>query len=194
MKDTLRELYRRCDVSNNGTENPIGEDDFVNQIISLIEEEKIDENTSDGYHTFKELYDHRIALFIALMKSHPEISWRANNHDDGTGIDNWFIAGMHLPAGDISYHLPATDWTKLDNVGIKTSNRSPKWDGHTPADVVSRLNSWSANMGLPRKLANKATLNSKDEYSIEDIKTGKVESDIKKLSGIPDHFKSKEQR
>jgi len=25
---------------------------------------KIDENTSDGYHTFKELYDHRIALFF----------------------------------------------------------------------------------------------------------------------------------
>jgi hypothetical protein len=135
----------------------------VDQILSLIEEEEIDENTSDGFHTFKELYDHRIALFIALMKSHPELSWRANNHDDGTGIDNWFIAGMHLPTGDISYHLPATDWTKLDNVGIKTSNRSPKWDGHTPADVVSRLNSWSANMGLSRKLANKATLNSKEQ-------------------------------
>lgn len=39
-----------------------------------------------------------------------------------------------------------------------------------------------------------ATLNSKDEYSIEDIKSGKVKSDIKKLSGIPDHFKSKEQK
>jgi len=159
LQDTLR-----LQVGNKLHDyNVRGEDNtyLTDYILSLIEEEEIDENTSDGFHTFKELYDHRIALFIALMKSHPELSWRANNHDDGTGIDNWFIAGMHLPTGDISYHLPATDWTKLDNVGIKTSNRSPKWDGHTPADVVSRLNSWSANMGLSRKLANKATLNSK---------------------------------
>lgn len=28
----LRELYRRCDVSNNGTDNPIGEDEFISVI------------------------------------------------------------------------------------------------------------------------------------------------------------------
>jgi hypothetical protein len=99
---------------------------------------------SDGYHTFNELYDHRIALFIALMKSHPEISWRANNHADGSSYEGWFIAGMHLPTGDISYHLPDDKWTLLDGVGIATTNRAPEWDGHTPADVVRRLNEWSA--------------------------------------------------
>lgn len=106
------------------------------------QEQEIDENTSDGYHTFKELYDHRIALFIALMRSNPLISWRANNHEDGIGFEGWFIAGMHLPTGDITYHLPDSDWTKLDYSGIATSNKAPKWDGHTASDVVERLNKW----------------------------------------------------
>jgi len=35
---------------------------------------------SDGYHSFNELYEHRNLLFINLMRSNPEISWRANNH------------------------------------------------------------------------------------------------------------------
>lgn len=100
-------------------------------------------NISDGYHTFNELYDHRCALFIALMRSNPEISWRANNHDDGSSFDGWFIAGMHLPSGDITYHLPIDKWNLLDNKCIQTSLRAPKWDGHTPADVVERLLKWS---------------------------------------------------
>lgn len=94
---------------------------------------------SDGYHTFNELYDHRNFLFIALMKSHPELSWRANNHEDGTMFDGCFVAGMHLPSGDISYHLPISMWELLDNYGIATSNKATKWDGHVPADVIKRL-------------------------------------------------------
>ena len=97
---------------------------------------------SDGYHTFDELYDHRCLLFVALMKTNPKISWRANNHDDGTSYESWFVAGMHLPSGDISYHLPQYMWKLLDNVKIKTSNKAPKWDGHTSKDVVSRLEEW----------------------------------------------------
>lgn len=97
---------------------------------------------SDGYHTFNELYDHRCHLFVALMRSHPKLSWRANNHHDGTSHPQWFIAGMHLPTGDISYHLPLWMWEMLDGCGIKTSLRAPEWDGHTSADVVKRLAAW----------------------------------------------------
>jgi hypothetical protein len=98
---------------------------------------------SDGYHTFDELYEHRVLLFINLMRSNPAISWRANNHEDGTMFDGWFIAGMHLPTGDISYHLPGRMWTLIDNSGIQTTNKAPKWDGHTPVDVVNRLAAWA---------------------------------------------------
>lgn len=100
----------------------------------------IDENTSDGYHSFRELYDHRIALFIALMKSHPEISWAAHYHDDDSMMSGWFIAGMDLPTGPISYHLPVSAWRNMG--GIPLYQRAPKWDGHTPADVVDRLTRW----------------------------------------------------
>lgn len=97
---------------------------------------------SDGYHTFDELYRHRCALFCALMKTNPEISWRANNHDDGTMFENWFVAGMHLPTGDITYHLPSYMWERLDGVGIATSNKAPKWDGHTASMVAARITGW----------------------------------------------------
>lgn len=99
---------------------------------------------SDGYHTFAELYDHRCHLFIALMRSHPKISWRANVQADGEQYPNWFIAGMHLPTGDISYHLPCWMWTMLDGCRIQTTHKAPEWDGHTPKDVVDRLAQWFA--------------------------------------------------
>lgn len=98
---------------------------------------------SDGYHTFDELYAHRCHLFVALMRSHPEIAWRANDpNGDGTMRDFWFLAGMHLPTGDISYHLPITMWGMLDGVGIATTLHAPAYNGHTSADTVKRLAAW----------------------------------------------------
>ena len=94
----------------------------------------------DGYHKMSELYTHRIMLFIALMKSHPELSWKSKLHNDGTSYDGWFIAGMHLPSGDITYHISDKFWDALEN--INTLEKSPPWDGHTGDDVLKRLNSW----------------------------------------------------
>lgn len=94
---------------------------------------------SDGYHTFNELYEHRNLLFISLMKLLPEKSWRANNHADGTMYDGWFIAGMQLSTGQITYHLPVRMWELLDGANIQTSNMAPEYDGHTPNDVLDRL-------------------------------------------------------
>ena len=94
---------------------------------------------SDGFHTFDELYDHRNHLFIALMLNIPFISWYADKHEDGTMYDGWFIAGMRLPTGDISYHLPLKTLKLLDGGGIQHFNNAPKWDGHTADDVLRRL-------------------------------------------------------
>lgn len=101
-------------------------------------------NVSDGFHTFNELYQHRIALFIALMLTHPQLSWRSRKHADGSFYDDWFIAGMHLPTGDITYHLPNKDWDKLGGgkVAVATLETAPEFDSHTPADVVNRLEKW----------------------------------------------------
>jgi len=99
---------------------------------------------SDGYHTFDELYAHRCALFVALML-HSNTKgpvWRSLLHDDGTMFDGWFIAGMSLPTGPITYHLPIEMWDTLNDPGVATLNQAFPWDGHTPADVVQRLNDW----------------------------------------------------
>ena len=99
---------------------------------------------SDGYHTFDELYEHRALLFLALMKARPELAWRARRHADGSGEEGWWIGGLRLPAGEITYHLPDALWPLLDGVPLETRERAPAWDGHASADVLARLRAWVA--------------------------------------------------
>lgn len=103
---------------------------------------------SDGYHTFGELYEHRITLFIALcrlLKHEYKLQidgkgiWRSKAHSDGITIDGWFILGISTVRGQqISYHLPMVKWEQT-NFAI-TLDKAPEWDGHTSADVLYRLN------------------------------------------------------
>jgi len=97
---------------------------------------------SDGYHTFDELYNHRHLLFILLMRSHPKLSWRANNHEDGTMFSGMFIAGIDTPHGTITYHIPIKYWECLDYTGMATILNAPTWDGHTSEDVLKRCYDW----------------------------------------------------
>ena len=71
-----------------------------------------------------ELYDHRCHLFIALMRSNPGISWRANE----TRFPGWFLSGMNLPTGNIGYYLPTWMWKMLDNCGMVTTNMASSQD------------------------------------------------------------------
>lgn len=99
---------------------------------------------SDGYHTFAELYEHRHALFLALMASHPHLSWISTKHHDGTSLEGWFIAGIKTPCGDVSYHLPAGLWSRACATGAAVLETGMWWDGHTSAQVVDRLQTWSS--------------------------------------------------
>lgn len=86
---------------------------------------------SDGYHTFDELYEHRVVLYMALAKAS---NWPAFYKLD---YEEWFCLFLETPKGQVSYHLPNK---YLDNV--KTfAVLSPDhiWDGHTSADVLERL-------------------------------------------------------
>lgn len=97
------------------------------------------EQVSDGYHTFGELYAHRCILFAALCRAHEALAWKSLTHSDGSSFDGWFIAGLRLPTGDITYHLPLKMW---DTLRIPVLKSAPEWDGHTSADVVKRLTEW----------------------------------------------------
>jgi hypothetical protein len=95
---------------------------------------------SDGYHTFKELYDHRHALFVSLMQaSKTGAKWRSRLHADGTSLKGWFIAGIKLESKQISYHLPDVYWQYLESNHIRTLSRAPEWDWHTSREVPGRL-------------------------------------------------------
>lgn len=99
-----------------------------------------DFSVSDSYHSFDELYSHRMLLYISLMKSYPHISWKSKKHNDGSEYEGYFIAGMKLPVGDISYHIIDKFWDLLSNV--KELENAPPWDSHTSDDVLNRLNEW----------------------------------------------------
>lgn len=97
-------------------------------------------NISDGYHTFNELYDHRITLFIALCRKIRDAdTWRSRLHSDGTMFEGQFVMGIFdFPGGQITYHLPLSRWDETEFVA-ETLDYAPKWDGHSPSDVIERL-------------------------------------------------------
>lgn len=103
---------------------------------------------SDGYHTFDELYEHRITLFLVLCKKIEELKrwqcnirplmWKSKLHSDGTNFDGWFIAGINVEEGEqITYHIPMSRWGEANF--METLDQAPKFDGHTSQDVINRL-------------------------------------------------------
>lgn len=115
------------------------------EINQLIKNHQIETNlVSDGFHTFGELYEHRIVLFIALAKqllqspTHQLPVWKSRRHDDGVEWAGWFIVGIGDTEGEqMSYHLPESKW--VDCAFIPERECAPHFDGHTPADVLERL-------------------------------------------------------
>ena len=110
--------------------------------MSTLSIPNIDTNAvSDGYHTFGELYEHRIALYMALAKQLSGCAgdvWKSEFHSDGSHIDGWFVMGIGRDPGDqITYHLPESKWDEC--AFAKTLTGAPEFDGHTAADVLERL-------------------------------------------------------
>jgi hypothetical protein len=93
----------------------------------------------DGYHSMNEIYAHRAILYVALVKHISSMAWKSKRHQDGSTYDGWFILGVELPTGQISYHVPEKFWDKLPE--IKELEASP-FDGHTSDDVLKRLTMW----------------------------------------------------
>ena len=103
----------------------------------------------DGYHTFGELYEHRIVLFLALCKTlhdDPQYQtgqkseiWCSTIHSDGSSFGDWFVMGIGKEKGEqITYHLPARFWNDACLVS-RILEKAPEFDGHTSDDVLKRL-------------------------------------------------------
>jgi hypothetical protein len=112
---------------------------------------------SDGYHTFNELYEFRKMYNAALFnewgipvtchtptediiferpKHSVHKSWKHNDGELCFG-GGWFIVSAMLPTGQISNHYKAEDWP-LFKVPEVEKALFP-FDGHTGKDVLQRL-------------------------------------------------------
>ena len=98
---------------------------------------RITGDTSDGYHTFNELYHHRAVLFSVIVRDHNELAWKSKLHHDGTMYDGMFIVGIETPNGQATYHYDVDPY--WDIFDCEELERAPEWDGHSPDDAIERI-------------------------------------------------------
>lgn len=126
------------------TKAKVGE---VNSFLSIWRNEggKMGD-VSDGYHTFDQLYQHRIELFITVCKQQRfnkgefDCVWFSKKHSDGSEWNGWFILGIGTEKGyQITYHLPVDPYLNRVSAMFQELPQAPEWDGHTSDDVIQRL-------------------------------------------------------
>jgi hypothetical protein len=123
---------------------------------------KVTGDTSDGFHTFDELYEHRHLLFLSLAAAiekirivsnpfGPKHVWRSEFHSDNELVfgGEWFVMGIFTQHGEqITYHLPMKYWKETQ--WVHTLSIAPDWDGHTSKDVAKRLKKLVKNYLKPQ--------------------------------------------
>ncbi len=126
--------------------------DIINKLIKWGKTHKksFEENQiSDGWHTFDDLYEFRklynAALFNEWAKMKLYDVHKSIRHNDGEYCfgGGWFIVVAILPDGQISNHYKLEDWD-LFKIPIVLKAKYP-FDGHTEKDVIKRLRSLLKN-------------------------------------------------
>ena len=88
---------------------------------------------SDKWHTFGDLYYHRMMLTQALSIALEDIAWKSKLHADGTMFDGSFIIGFSSDEhGDYTYHYDLKYW---DLFFVDELKNAPEYDGHKPKDI-----------------------------------------------------------
>lgn len=107
------------------------------QIRELSERGVSRKQISDGYHTFDELYYHRMVLFSIICNQNKGKAWKSRLHADGTMFDDdSFVCGIETPQGHYTYHYKLDYW---DMFNVKELDLAPEWDGHKPEDITRLL-------------------------------------------------------
>jgi len=122
--------------------------DVINDLIKWGKDNipEFEENElSDGWHTFNDLYEFRrlynTALFNewALTKKYDvHKSIRHNNGELCFG-GGWFVVVAKLPAGQITNHYKLIEWDSFKIPEVEKAKYP--FDNHTPHDVMERLSS-----------------------------------------------------
>ena len=140
--ETFQEYTRNLIEDYDDRENRIVDfaEDILKAIMNVIKTEEVIEingETSDGYHTFNELYHHRAVLFSIIVKAFPDKTWKSKQHNDGTMYDGMFIVGIDTPEGQATYHYDIDPYWGMFE--CRELERAPEWDGHTPAQAIERI-------------------------------------------------------
>lgn len=111
---------------------------YINELILKHKDLGGSANTiSDKWHTFEELYFHRMILFYTIQKANLDIAWKSKKHHDDSMFEDSFIVGLNTPLGQYTYHYGIEYWDLFDK--IIEVDRAPEYDGHLPDDVVRLL-------------------------------------------------------
>lgn len=112
---------------------------------------KITGSTSDGYHTFDELYYYRLLynanLVNTIIYNNSRVSadfripvniYKSYRHSDGKPCfgGGWFVIVMETPFGQITNHYENKYY---DMFCCPSVDVAPLWDGHTPQQAAERL-------------------------------------------------------
>ncbi len=90
-----------------------------------------DNDISDGYHTFDELYQHRCLLFLNICVANKNSCfWKPD-------FEGWLCLYWESPTGQISYHIPNKFKPIVEKLFERDDNHV--WDGHKSGDVIVRL-------------------------------------------------------
>ena len=137
------------DVNGSGRGDRCKRECAKDALALLKAQESITGETSDGYHTFNELYHHRAVLFSVIVANYPDRAWKSKKHHDGTMYNGMFIVGIDTPDGQATYHYDVDPY--WDMFECRVLDNAPKWDGHTPAQAIERIGKLKAQQ--PRVLS-----------------------------------------
>lgn len=105
----------------------------INKAIEELKKQGISrKQISDGWHTFEDLYYHRMILTLVICKQNKDRAFKSKQHHDGTMFDDSFIVGLLTPDGQYTYHYNLKYWDMFD---IPELNKAPEYDGHKPEDI-----------------------------------------------------------
>lgn len=144
---------------------------------------------SDGYHSYNELYAHRMQLFAVVCHHNLPHAWKSALHHDGTMFDGYFIVGVNTPLGQFTYHYPMLHWNLFE---VKELARAPEWDGHT-ADHVMRLHSLDGHIaqdatGIAWDLGKDITNEKMDETTFKKLYGQQAEGQLRRSHDTHDNY------
>lgn len=113
--------------------------DTALKIIAKKKDAQIGNGTSDGAHTFGELYKQRAVMLSVVASLFPDRAWKTRLDHKGEAKTNRFIVGFDTPAGQSTFHCDIQKfWDKFDCPELP---QAKPFDGHTSGDAVKRLES-----------------------------------------------------